>query len=129
MRAQRSAGAEVRLPRRGSPGAVKGELLKGHLDLILLAVLAEGSAYGYGLIRVLRSRTGGMLDLTEGTIYPVLHRLEQAGYLKSQSLTVRSRRRRLYTMTGTGQDELTRLRREWYQFALGVEKLLASHDA
>jgi DNA-binding PadR family transcriptional regulator len=108
---------------------VKGELLKGHLDLILLAVLAEGSAYGYGLIRVLRSRTGGMLDLTEGTIYPVLHRLEQAGYLKSQSLTVRSRRRRLYTMTGTGQDELTRLRREWYQFALGVEKLLSSHDA
>jgi DNA-binding PadR family transcriptional regulator len=108
---------------------VKGELLKGHLDLILLAVLAEGSAYGYGLIRVLRSRTGGMLDLTEGTIYPVLHRLEQAGYLKSQSLTVRSRRRRLYTMTGTGQDELTRLRREWYQFALGVEKLLSSRDA
>ena len=108
---------------------MKGELLKGHLDLILLAVLAEKPAYGYGLIRVLRSRTGGMLDLTEGTIYPVLHRLEQAGYLKSQSLTVRSRRRRLYALTAAGQEELTRLRREWYQFSLGIEKLLSSHDA
>jgi DNA-binding PadR family transcriptional regulator len=107
---------------------VKGELLKGHLDLILLAVLAEKPAYGYGLIRVLRNRTGGMLDLTEGTIYPVLHRLEQAGYLESRSLTVRSRRRRLYQLTATGERELDRLRREWYQFSLGVEKLLTSHD-
>ena len=108
---------------------MKGELLKGHLDLMLLAVLAERPAYGYALIRTLRSRTGGMLELTEGTIYPVLHRLEQGGYLESRVQTVQSRQRRLYQVTAAGQEELERLRREWDQFSLGVEKLLSSHES
>lgn len=107
---------------------MKGELLKGHLDLILLAVLSEGPAYGYALIRTLRERTGGMLNLTEGTMYPVLHRLAENGYLESRVLVVRSRRRRLYQLTPAGQEELQRLRREWDQFSLGVERLLTGQD-
>jgi DNA-binding PadR family transcriptional regulator len=103
---------------------VKGEVLKGHLDLILLAALQPGPAYGYALIRDLREKTGGFLDLTEGTLYPVLHRLEDAGYLKSRTVTVQSRRRRLYSITADGEDQLERLRRDWSEFSRGVENLL-----
>jgi len=56
-------------------------MLKGHLDLIVLAALAEGPAHGYAVIETIRSRSGDAFDLPEGTIYPALHRLEQAGLL------------------------------------------------
>jgi len=53
-----------------------GEALKGHLDLLLLAILAEGPAHGYAVIESLRARSGDVFDLPEGPIYPALHRLE-----------------------------------------------------
>ena len=107
---------------------MKGEILKGHLDLILLAALQPEPAYGYALIRELRDKTGGFLDLTEGTLYPVLHRLEDAGYLHSRMLTVQSRRRRLYSLTPEGERQLERLRRDWSEFSRGIENLLRQSD-
>ena len=59
------------------------ERLKGHLDLLLLAVLAGGRAHGYTVISALRQRSEGTFDLPEGTVYPALHRLEDAGLLSS----------------------------------------------
>jgi PadR family transcriptional regulator, regulatory protein PadR len=56
------------------------ERLKGNLDL-LLSVLWSGPAHGYAIILALRDRSGGTFDLPEGTIYPALHRLEDAGLL------------------------------------------------
>ena len=55
------------------------ERLKGNLDLLLLSVLSSGPAHGYVIISALRDRSGGTFDLPEGTIYPALHRLEDAG--------------------------------------------------
>jgi hypothetical protein len=57
------------------------ERLKGNLDLLLLSVLAAGPAHGYAIISALRSRSAGTFDLPEGTVYPALHRLEDAGLL------------------------------------------------
>jgi DNA-binding PadR family transcriptional regulator len=108
---------------------VRGELLKGHLDLILLAALRSGPAYGYALIRELRERTGGALDLTEGTIYPVLHRLQDAGYLESRLVDARSRQRRLYSLTPAGETEMERLLVEWSQFIEGIDKLLRDDES
>jgi DNA-binding PadR family transcriptional regulator len=96
------------------------------MELILLASLQSGPAYGYALIQHLRERTKGELDLTEGTVYPALHRLEQAGFLTSHSLTVDARRRRLYSITPAGEAELERLTREWSQFVNGIQNLLRS---
>src|SRR4030095_10215530 len=56
-------------------------MLKGHLDMILLAALAPGPAHGYAVIEEIRRRSAGAFDLPEGTIYPVLHRLEDSGPL------------------------------------------------
>src|SRR5258708_17541956 len=74
---------------------MEGEMLKGHLDMIVLAALsAAGSAHGYAVIEEIRRRSGGAFDLPEGTIYPALHRLEQAGLLKSNWMTADSGPRR-----------------------------------
>jgi PadR family transcriptional regulator PadR len=60
---------------------MEGEILKGHLDMIVLAALAAGPAHGYAVIEEIRRRSGQAFDLPEGTVYPALHRLEQAGLL------------------------------------------------
>ena len=59
------------------------ERLKGHLDLLLLSVLAARPAHGYAVITPLRDRSDGAFELPEGTVYPALHRLEDAGLLAS----------------------------------------------
>jgi PadR family transcriptional regulator, regulatory protein PadR len=106
---------------------MEGEMLKGHLDMIVLAALAAaGSAHGYAVIEEIKRRSGGAFDLPEGTIYPALHRLEQAGMLKSTWTTADSgRRRRVYTLTRTGNRALVERRAVWKQFSDAVGGLLA----
>src|SRR6516164_10059309 len=58
---------------------MEGEMLKGHLDMIVLAALSAGPAHGYAVIEEIRRKSGQAFDLSEGTIYPALHRLDQAG--------------------------------------------------
>ncbi len=62
---------------------MKGDALKGHLELLLLATLRSGPAHGYAIIEDLKQRSGGAFDLPEGTIYPALHRLERSGAIES----------------------------------------------
>ena len=73
---------------------MEGEMLKGHLDMIVLAALEPGPAHGYAVIEAIRRRSGEAFDLPEGTVYPVLHRLENAGYLASRWTTAESGRKR-----------------------------------
>jgi PadR family transcriptional regulator, regulatory protein PadR len=99
---------------------VIGEALKGHLDLLLLAILAEGPAHGYAIIEALRSRSGGTFDLPEGTIYPALHRLESQGLLHSNWSEDSARRKRIYQLTPKGQQMLARRQEEWKKFSKAV---------
>jgi len=97
-----------------------GEALKGHLDLLLLAVLAEGPAHGYAVIESLRRRSGGLFDLPEGTIYPALHRLEEQELLLSRWSEDGPRRKRVYQLTAKGRQALARRQDEWRQFSGAV---------
>src|SRR2546421_12745524 len=82
---------------------MEGEMLKGHLDMIVLAALAPGPAHGYAVIEEIKRRSGQAFDLPEGTIYPALHRLEQAGLLVSHWVIAENgRRRRVYALTRRG---------------------------
>jgi PadR family transcriptional regulator PadR len=101
-------------------GVMFGEALKGHLDLLLLAILAEGPAHGYAVIEALRSRSNGMFDLPEGTIYPALHRLENQGLLQSAWSEDGPRRKRIYQLTPKGQQALASRQDEWKQFSKAV---------
>lgn len=102
---------------------MKAELLKGHLDLLLLATLCE-PAHGYAIIETLRHTSGGTFDLPEGTVYVALHRLEHAGMLASRWTTVAGRRRRLYELTHRGRRSLDEKQAEWARFAEGVSGVL-----
>jgi DNA-binding PadR family transcriptional regulator len=97
-----------------------GEALKGHLDLLLLAILSEGPAHGYALIESLRQRSSGLFDLPEGTIYPALHRLESQGLLRSRWSEDSLRRRRIYQLTPKGQGALSKRQDEWERFSEAV---------
>lgn len=101
------------------------ERLKGHLDSLLLAVVAEEPAHGYAIIERLRARSEGAFDLKEGTAYPALHRLERAGLLASEWTVVDGRKRRVYRLTAAGTKALGRSRAEWQTFSRAVEVVLA----
>lgn len=103
---------------------MKPEVLKGHLELLLLATVASGPAHGYAIIKALRERSGELLDLPDGTLYPALHRLESAGLLKSDWSTDGGRRKRVYALTHAGRDALRRSRSEWGQFTRAVDAVL-----
>ncbi|HEY0753009.1 MAG TPA: helix-turn-helix transcriptional regulator [Ktedonobacteraceae bacterium] len=100
------------------------QLLKGHLDLLILATVREEPAHGYAIIERLRLHSGGTFDLPEGTVYPALHRLELAGLLTSRWSDEHSRRRRIYSLTTRGQAEFQRGSHKWSQFAESVALVL-----
>ncbi len=98
--------------------------VKGYLDPVILAVLAGGALHGYAVIEELKARSGGELDLPEGTVYPALHRLERRGLLRSSWTTAGGRRRRIYRLTASGRRELASRTREWRTFARVVDGVL-----
>jgi PadR family transcriptional regulator, regulatory protein PadR len=100
--------------------SMNGEILKGHLDFLLLSILADGAKHGYAVIEALRQRSGGHFDLPEGTIYPALHRLEEQGLLKSRWEETAPRRRKVYTLTVEGHNALAKRQAEWAAFSKAV---------
>ena len=102
---------------------MRREQLKGHLDLLLLSVLADGPAHGYAVIAQLRERSAEEFALPEGTVYPALHRLEAAGLLRSDWAQA-GRRRRLYELTAKGLSALVDLQGEWRRFSSGVQAVI-----
>lgn len=104
---------------------MRPELLKGHLDTLLLAVLEPGPQHGYAVIEALRTSSAGALDLPTGTVYPALHRLERAGLIASDWETVRGRRRRAYHLTPSGHAALGEQRDVWNQFSAAVSAVLS----
>ena len=97
---------------------MEGEILKGHVDMIVLAALVGGPAHGYAVIQEIQRRSGGAFELPEGTVYPVLHRLETAGLLSSHWTTSESgRKRRVYALTRRGRLALADHRAVWQRFA------------
>ncbi|BAL89730.1 putative PadR-like family transcriptional regulator [Actinoplanes missouriensis 431] len=99
--------------------------VKGHLDLLLLAVLADaGSAHGYAVITALRERSRGAFDVPEGTVYPALHRLERAGLVVSRWEQASPRRRRVYELTREGRLARAAKQSEWRSFVTSVQAVI-----
>jgi transcriptional regulator len=103
---------------------LRSEVLKGHVDLLLLSTLRAGPLHGYGVVEKLRGKSEGAFDLAEGTVYPALYRLEAAGLLSSSWTKANGRRRRVYELTSRGRGELTRERDRWQAFAHAVEAVV-----
>ena len=98
--------------------------VKGSLDLLLMGVLRRGPAHGYAIIAALRERTSGEFELAEGTIYPALHRLENAGLVSSSVDLAQGRRRRTYALTPRGREQFAAQRRDWQGFVANMQAVL-----
>ena len=100
------------------------QMLKGVLALLLLHLVAEREDYGYSL--VLRLRESGFAELSEGTVYPGLTRLEANGLLESELVRSTSGpARKYYRITDDGRSELVRGARSWAELARAVDSVLA----
>jgi PadR family transcriptional regulator, regulatory protein PadR len=117
------------MPTDSGPGSerkgIDRELRRGSLELIVLQLLAPGEAYGYEIVSKLTADTNGALEVTDGTLYPVLYRLERAGLVAVRWETPeRGVPRKYYRLTQAGREELVRLTYEWSNFAKAMTRLL-----
>jgi DNA-binding PadR family transcriptional regulator len=100
--------------------AIDGDKLRGHLETMILSTLEQGEAHGLEILRRLEAAGCGLLRLKEGSLYPALYRLEEAGEIKavweSQPHGRRGARRRIYTLTANGQHKLDAGRADWLLF-------------
>jgi PadR family transcriptional regulator, regulatory protein PadR len=108
---------------------MQSEMLKGHLDGMVLAVLDAAPTYGYAIVEALRERSDGVFDVPEGSIYPALHRLERAGAVSSKRDRVNGRERRVYELSPQGRASLRSRRTEWAAFATAVGSVLGVSGA
>ena len=103
-------------------GIAKNDQLLGSLDLLVLRVLAAGkSLHGYDITERIQTCSVGVLRVEEGSLYPALHRMEDAGWIRSEwGLSENNRRARYYTMTGSGQRHLQTLEQRWARHVKAV---------
>ena len=112
-------------PGESDSRSIERELKRGSLELIVLHLLSSGEAYGYEIVTKLTERTQGALEITDGTLYPVLYRLERGGFVTVRWETPqRGVPRKYYRLTPEGTVELNRLRREWTAFAEAMTRLI-----
>jgi len=107
------------------------ELRRGALELGLLAFLEREASFGGGIITGLAEATGGGLELTEGALYPALHRLEKNKLLVSEwrENPDGGRKRKYYVLTEAGRARLAELGAAWKELAVGLNALLGGEDA
>jgi len=101
------------------------DLVQGTLDLLILKVLARQPMHGYGLMQRLGALTGGVFQVTPGSLFPSLQRLEQSGWVTgSWGTSENNRRARFYTITKEGRQQLARERKQWNAIALAISNVL-----
>jgi len=93
--------------------------------MVLLKLLEEREMYGYELVTAFQERGDGEFQIKDGTLYPVLYRLEKAGYVEPRWETQkRGVPRKYYSVTATGKEQVDQLVGEWRAFVAAVESLL-----
>ena len=102
----------------------RNQLLKGALALLVLGALEEGELYGYEIVQRLEARSAGVVAPSEGSLYPVLYRLEAEGAVTATWREGnRGPRRRYYRLTEAGTRLLASERATWHEFAAAVARL------
>lgn len=102
------------------------QMKKGVLDMLVLKLLKEDQKYGYQLIMEMKEKSGGTFSLKEGTLYPILYRLEEERYVESQWSGPEGKQlsRKYYRITGKGKEALGNMADAWKQIARGVEDIM-----
>lgn len=107
---------------------IKGDALRGHLETMALAMLEQGPAHGFDILKRLELAGNGTLELKEGSLYPALYRLEAEGMIRSAWEPTppgrRGPRRRVYCLTRKGARELAQGREQWTHFVGTISGIL-----
>jgi len=104
-------------------------LLWGTVDMLILEVISNGPTYGYEIAQTVLDRSRGYFEITEGSLYPALHRLERQKYLEAHWKEADGRERKYYKLTPVGKAALAAKKQEWRQFASGVQGILGGAGA
>jgi transcriptional regulator len=103
----------------------RAALLQGTLDLLILKALASGELHGLGVSRRIEQITGGTFVVQPGSLFPALHRLEEAGWLASNwEASENNRRAKYYTLTRAGRRQLGEETAQWKRIALAIGRAL-----
>ncbi len=103
---------------------INKELLKGSSEIIIMAVLASKPLYGYEIAKHIATLSDHVLEMGEGTLYPILHRLEQYKLLDSYWQEINGRRRKYYSLTAAGQTKLQEKTAEWRTFTRALTAVI-----
>ena len=116
--------------KRGMQEKYERQMKKGVLDMLVMRLLLEEKKYGYQLIAELKDRGGPLFGLKEGTLYPILYRLEDEGLIESRWVEGENRQppRKYYLMTDKGRTALNEIYQVWRQITDGVERLMGQEE-
>lgn len=99
-------------------------LIAGSSGMLILKLLEEKDMYGYEMIEQLRSRSDHTFDFKAGTLYPLLHSLEDKGLLSSYESNEAPKKRKYYSITKAGRRYLTDKKKEWKTYTTAVNQVL-----
>jgi transcriptional regulator len=106
---------------------LRGDLVTGTLDLLVLKALQLGDAHGWGIMQRIRSTSGDVLQVNQGSLYPAIYRLKRKGLIGSRLGTSENNRKaRFYTLTNRGREQLAEERQEWARLSEAVNRVLAT---
>ena len=104
---------------------VNTQLRKGVIELCILALIAQKDMYGYEMIEALREKSQNVFELKAGTLYPLLHGLEEKNFVTSYEQKVMGKERKYYRLTAAGHGRLEEKKEEWKAYQKAVTDVLA----
>ena len=106
------------------------DLVQGTLDLLLLKILALQPLHGWAISLRLRSISNEVLQVSEGSLYPALHKLEQEGWIKAEwKQTENNRKAKFYSLTRLGRRQLETESANWQRLSAAITNLVALSEA
>ena len=105
--------------------AVEKSLISGSMTMLILRLLSDGDMYGYEMIDTLRKRSQNVFELKAGTLYPLLHGLEEKGLLRVYEKDHGGKTRKYYSITKEGRGLLAKKTEEWEKYAAAGSNVLA----
>ena len=107
---------------------MNSKLISGLVDTVILEIVSAGPSYGYEIAQAMLARSRGHFEITEGSLYPALHRLERQKLLASFWQEADGRDRKYYKITAAGRAALRTRKAEWDQLAAGMQGILGGAD-
>ena len=103
------------------------DLLQGTLDLLVLKTLTLGPLHGWGISKRIRQLSQDALDVGQGSLYPALYRLEDAGFIEATwGISAEGKRAKIYALTTLGKKQFAKSQNQWKSFLTAVEHVLGA---